>query len=198
MRNGNIALGLGLFVVAILAASGTLKQLWDAVMSAEQSASSSPSPTPAGGSGVAPSSGTTATPIVGATGKTGAQNVTIPAAASATLAAIPAGLAATVTQHGSDLYNWCLAFVSNVRQAAGTWNPLYGAPTAAAACSQLTLSKGLAPAGATVCFAPTDTNPAGHIGIANGGDSYTSAGIVHGGLTTGSYVTNPTYQGWAL
>jgi hypothetical protein len=34
VRNGNIALGLGVLAIALLAASGKLKQLWDAIMSA--------------------------------------------------------------------------------------------------------------------------------------------------------------------
>jgi hypothetical protein len=208
MRNGNIAVGIGLFVVALLAATGKLQQLWTAIMKAEMpmqnvgsatvdTSTLSPTSSPAGGGG-APSSSPPTNPIIGAAAPKGAQNVIIPTSGAATLAAIPTGLAHTVAQYGSDLYNWCLAFVSNVRSAAGNWSPVYGAPTAAAACSQLSLRKGLAPPGATVCFAPTSTNPAGHIGIANGGDSYTSAGIIHGGLSTGPYVSNPQYLGYAL
>jgi hypothetical protein len=34
VRNGNIALGLGVLAIALLAASGKLKQLWDAIMNA--------------------------------------------------------------------------------------------------------------------------------------------------------------------
>ena len=106
----------------------------------------------------------------------------------------PQGLAATIAQYGSDLYNWCLAWVNKTRQAAGFPVGVYGAGTAQGACSQLSLRPGVAPAGATVCFAGAP----GHIGIANGGDSYTSAGLVHGGLVTQAYVNNPDYIGWSL
>jgi hypothetical protein len=41
MRNGNIALGLGVLVVALLAATGKLQALWTAVMKAEQTVGSS-------------------------------------------------------------------------------------------------------------------------------------------------------------
>jgi hypothetical protein len=110
-------------------------------------------------------------------------------------ARIPQGLSATIAQYGNDLYNWCLAFVNKTRQAAGRAIGPYGAGTAIAACNQLHLLPGVAPTGATVCFSG---GPSGHIGIANGGDSYTSAGLIHGGLTTRSYLQNPAYMGYAL
>jgi hypothetical protein len=134
--------------------------------------------------------------VLPATGGTGDATVGNPAV----VAAEPAGLAATIRQYGSDLYNWCLAFVNKTRQAAGLPVGPYGAQTAAAACSQLQLHSGQAPAGATVCFsdAPGSGSVAGHIGIADGGDSYTSAGLVHGGIVRRPYLHNPQYIGFAL
>jgi hypothetical protein len=103
MRNGNIAVGIGLFVVALLAATGKLQQLWTAIMNAEMpmenvgtakvdTSTLFPSPA-AGGSGVAPSSGGSSPPTNAKaatwnaiTGKApGAQNVSLIPGADAAL-----------------------------------------------------------------------------------------------------------------
>jgi hypothetical protein len=51
VRNGNIALGLGVLAIALLAASGKLKQLWDAIMNTPTAGGTS------GGSGLSGTSG---------------------------------------------------------------------------------------------------------------------------------------------
>lgn len=104
----------------------------------------------------------------------------------------PQGTASLIASVGTDFYNWCLAWVNRTRQAAGLPVGPYGAQTAQDACNQLSLRPGIAPAGASICFRGN------HIGIANGGDSYTSAGLVHGGTVTQPYLNNPTYAGWSL
>jgi hypothetical protein len=98
---------------------------------------------------------------------------------------------------GSDWLNWCLNWVNRTYQALGHPLAALGAPTAAAACSGLSLRPGVAPKGAIVCFAPTPPNPDGHIGLANGNNTYTSAGVTHGGLSVLDYLGNPLYRGWS-
>jgi hypothetical protein len=88
-----------------------------------------------------------------------------------------------------DWLNWCLNLVNRTYAALGHPLAALGAPTADQACSQLPLKPGIAPKGSIVCFRGN------HIGLSNGNNTYTSAGLIHGGLAVEDYLSNPSYIG---
>lgn len=94
---------------------------------------------------------------------------------------------------GSDWLNWCLNWVNRTYQKLGLGKSALGAGTALDACNQFSLKPGIAPKGAIVCF---DSTEPGHIGLSNGNNTYTSAGLIHGGLAVRDYMSNPNYRGW--
>lgn len=106
--------------------------------------------------------------------------------------------ATTAEKSPSDWLNWCLQWVDDTRARLGlsvSTGPGGRAATAANACAQHSLTKGIAPRGASVCFAPTPTNAAGHIGISQGNCQYMSAGLP-GGVQVQDYCNNGGYLGY--
>lgn len=122
------------------------------------------------------------TALPGGTGIIGAGNDQLAQAESAvTAGGAPGG--------GNDWLDWCLQWADQVRQKVGL-STFFGVATAGDACGSTRLTSGPAPRGSLVCVGSN------HIGVSDGGCTYTSVGIYHGGPVSLNYCNDKNYRGY--